>query len=47
MDGNEYIGYVGTWGPAILGYAHPKQQFLVARLWEAAKGVMLGLVDHR
>jgi glutamate-1-semialdehyde 2,1-aminomutase len=24
MDGNEYIDYVGTWGPAILGHAHPK-----------------------
>ena len=24
MDGNELIDYVGTWGPAILGHAHPK-----------------------
>ena len=24
MDGNEYVDYVGTWGPAILGHAHPK-----------------------
>ena len=23
VDGNEYIDYVGTWGPAILGHAHP------------------------
>lgn len=23
-DGNEYIDYVGSWGPAILGHAHPK-----------------------
>ncbi len=23
-DGNDYIDYVGTWGPAILGHAHPK-----------------------
>src|SRR3989338_8094657 len=22
-DGNEYIDYVGSWGPAILGHAHP------------------------
>ncbi len=22
-DGNEYIDYVGTWGPAICGHAHP------------------------
>src|SRR5579884_82535 len=24
VDGREYIDYVGTWGPAILGHAHPK-----------------------
>src|SRR2546421_12517334 len=24
VDGNAYIDYVGTWGPAILGHAHPK-----------------------
>jgi len=24
VDGNEYIDYVGTWGPAILGHAYPK-----------------------
>lgn len=23
VDGNDYIDYVGTWGPAILGHAHP------------------------
>ena len=23
VDGNGYIDYVGTWGPAILGHAHP------------------------
>ncbi|MBI5723881.1 MAG: glutamate-1-semialdehyde 2,1-aminomutase [Planctomycetes bacterium] len=23
LDGNRYIDYVGTWGPAILGHAHP------------------------
>ena len=23
VDGNEYIDYVGSWGPAILGHAHP------------------------
>ena len=23
VDGNEYLDYVGTWGPAILGHAHP------------------------
>ena len=24
VDGNEYVDYVGTWGPAILGHAPPK-----------------------
>jgi glutamate-1-semialdehyde 2,1-aminomutase len=24
VDGNEYIDYVCTWGPSILGHAHPK-----------------------
>jgi len=23
VDGNEYIDYLGAWGPAVLGYAHP------------------------
>ncbi|UAJ71931.1 glutamate-1-semialdehyde 2,1-aminomutase [Synechocystis sp. PCC 7339] len=23
LDGNQYIDYVGTWGPAICGHAHP------------------------
>src|SRR3954470_3534393 len=23
-DGNRYIDYVGSWGPAILGHAHPQ-----------------------
>jgi glutamate-1-semialdehyde 2,1-aminomutase len=24
VDGNEYLDYVGSWGPMILGHAHPK-----------------------
>lgn len=24
IDGNEYIDYVGSWGPMIVGHAHPK-----------------------
>jgi glutamate-1-semialdehyde 2,1-aminomutase len=24
IDGNEYIDYVGSWGPMILGHAHPR-----------------------
>ncbi|MBI4297239.1 MAG: glutamate-1-semialdehyde 2,1-aminomutase [Chloroflexi bacterium] len=32
-DGNEYIDYVGSWGPLILGHAHPK---VVATVRKAA-----------
>ena len=31
IDGNEYVDYVGSWGPMILGHAHPK---VVAALQE-------------
>ncbi len=24
VDGNRYIDYIGTWGPAIVGHAHPE-----------------------
>src|SRR6516162_5122639 len=24
LDGNEYLDYVGSWGPLILGHAHPR-----------------------
>jgi glutamate-1-semialdehyde 2,1-aminomutase len=33
-DGNRYIDYVGSWGPAILGHAHPA---VVERVREAAR----------
>jgi glutamate-1-semialdehyde 2,1-aminomutase len=32
-DGNRYIDYVGSWGPAILGHAHPR---VIARVREVA-----------
>jgi glutamate-1-semialdehyde 2,1-aminomutase len=39
-DGNQYIDYVGSWGPAIVGHAHPE---VVARVREAAgKGLSFG-----
>lgn len=34
VDGNKYIDYVGTWGPAICGHAHPE---VIAALEEALK----------
>ncbi|NEO98655.1 MAG: glutamate-1-semialdehyde 2,1-aminomutase [Symploca sp. SIO2E9] len=40
VDGNQYIDYVGTWGPAICGHAHPE---VIAALQEAlAKGTSFG-----
>ncbi len=40
VDGNEYIDYVGTWGPAICGHAHPE---VIAALQDAlAKGTSFG-----
>jgi glutamate-1-semialdehyde 2,1-aminomutase len=39
-DGKEYIDYVGSWGPAILGHAHPK---VVQAVQEAAgRGLSFG-----
>ncbi len=40
VDGNQYIDYVGTWGPAICGHAHPN---VIAALHEALdKGTSFG-----
>jgi len=36
VDGNEYIDYVGTWGPAILGHAHPQVVAAVQKACETA-----------
>ena len=33
VDGNEYIDFVGSWGPMILGHAHPA---VVSAVGEAA-----------
>src|SRR5688500_14395085 len=41
VDGNEYIDYVGTWGPAILGHA-PKV-VRDAIVTAAQKGVSFGI----
>lgn len=39
-DGNRYIDFVGSWGPAILGHAHPE---IVQTVQErAAKGLSFG-----
>lgn len=39
-DGNRYIDYVGSWGPAILGHAHPR---VIKRVQSAAtRGLSFG-----
>lgn len=40
VDGNQYIDYVGTWGPAICGHAHP--QVLNALKETLEKGTSFG-----
>jgi glutamate-1-semialdehyde 2,1-aminomutase len=39
-DGHRYIDYVGSWGPLILGHAHPAVVEAVAR--QAARGTSFG-----
>src|ERR1700744_4442597 len=41
VDGNELIDYVGTWGPAILGHAHP--QIIAAIKATAEHGTSFGI----
>jgi glutamate-1-semialdehyde 2,1-aminomutase len=40
VDGNEYIDYVCSWGPLILGHAHPA--VIEAVTWAAARGTTFG-----
>ncbi len=40
VDGNEYIDYVGSWGPLILGHTHP--QIVQAVQAAAARGTSFG-----
>jgi glutamate-1-semialdehyde 2,1-aminomutase len=41
VDGNDYVDYVGTWGPAILGHAHPK--IIAAVQGAAGQGTSFGI----
>src|SRR5512140_3710996 len=44
-DGRSYVDYVGSWGPAILGHAHPE---VVRRVQEAtALGLSFGAPTAR
>ena len=40
LDGHRYIDYIGSWGPMILGHAHPK--VLSAVQAAAEKGTSFG-----
>ena len=45
VDGNEYVDYVGSWGPMILGHAHPS---VVRAVQEAARdGTSFGTPNPR
>jgi len=44
-DGNEYIDYVGSWGPMIMGHCHPKVVEAIQRT--AASGASFGAPTAR
>jgi glutamate-1-semialdehyde 2,1-aminomutase len=44
VDGNQYIDYVGTWGPAICGHAHP--DVIKAIQAAAEKGTSFGAPSY-
>ena len=45
VDGNEYVDYIGSWGPAILGHAHPAVVEAVTKA--AADGLTYGAPTAR
>ena len=45
VDGNRYVDYVGSWGPMILGHAHP--EVLAAITEAAAAGTSFGAPTER
>jgi glutamate-1-semialdehyde 2,1-aminomutase len=45
IDGNSYIDYIGSWGPLILGHAHP--EVLASIMEVAAKGTSFGAPTER
>lgn len=44
-DGNEYIDFIGSWGPMILGHGHPKVLEAVAKA--AQEGLSYGAATER
>jgi glutamate-1-semialdehyde 2,1-aminomutase len=43
-DGNEYIDFIGSWGPLILGHAHPAVVKAIAE--QAARGTTFGMTTE-
>ncbi len=44
LDGNRYIDYIGSWGPMILGHAHPE---VISAIQKAAElGTSFGAPDR-
>jgi glutamate-1-semialdehyde 2,1-aminomutase len=44
-DGNEYVDYVGSWGPLLLGHAHPEVHAAIVEA--AASGTSFGAPTER
>lgn len=44
VDGNQYVDYVGTWGPAICGHAHPEVLKVLHKALD--KGTSFGAPSH-
>src|SRR5437899_12866706 len=44
VDGNQYIDFVGTWGPAIIG--HAPAVVIEAVRYAAERSVSFGLTNH-
>lgn len=45
VDGNEYIDFIGSWGPLLLGHSHPKIQQAITE--ELANGTSYGACNPR
>lgn len=45
VDGNEYIDFISSWGPLLLGHAHPKIQEAITR--ELSRGTSYGACNAR
>ena len=44
VDGNEYLDFIGSWGPLILGHAHPAVVRAIAD--QAARGTTFGMTTE-